>query len=103
MKEFAATLPVDVNLVKVPAMWHETMELHAKIYFASQALGITDQIHDGVFSAMNEQRNTLANEQAILKLVEDLGQDEVTFQRAFNSFGVNQKPLLTEFGVHRNL
>jgi thiol:disulfide interchange protein DsbA len=91
LKEFAATLPVDVNLVKVPAMWHETMELHAKIYFASQALGITDQIHDGVFSAMNEQRNTLANEQAILKLVEDLGQDEVTFQRAFNSFGVNSQ------------
>ncbi len=91
LKEFAAALPEDVSLVKVPAMWHETMELHAKVYFASQALGITDEIHDGVFSAMNEQRNTLANEQAIFSLVEDLGQDQARFERAFSSFGVTSQ------------
>lgn len=89
--DFAADLPDDVNLVKVPAMWADVMELHAKIYFASKALGLNEEIHWGVFEAMNDDRNTLASEQAIMRLVDDLGQDTTAFQRAFNSFGVNSQ------------
>lgn len=88
---FTSTLPEDVNVVKVPAMWHETMELHAKILFASQALGIVDETHQPVFDAMNKDGNKLASESEILDLVEELGQDRSDFQRAFNSFGVNSQ------------
>lgn len=91
LEEFASILPDDVNLVKVPAMWAGAMELHAKIYYASKALGINQDIHWDVFKAMNEERNPLASEQAILDLVEALGHDRVAFQRAFNSFGVNSQ------------
>lgn len=91
LQEFASILPDDVNLVKVPAMWAGAMELHARIYYASKALGITDEIHWEVFSAMNEDRNPLASEEAILTLVGKLGQDKTAFQRAFNSFGVTSQ------------
>lgn len=91
LEEFASILPEDVNLVKVPAMWAPVMELHAKLYFASQALGVNDEVHWEIFKAMNEDRNPLASEQAILDLVEDLGQDRAAFQRALNSFGVNSQ------------
>jgi protein dithiol oxidoreductase (disulfide-forming) len=91
LDEFASILPEDVNLVKVPAMWAAQMELHAKLYYASEALGINDAIHWEVFKAMNEERNPLANENAILDLIEDLDQDRVAFQRAFNSFGVTSQ------------
>ena len=43
LDEFASILPDDVNLVKVPAMWAAQMELHAKIYYASKALGVTER------------------------------------------------------------
>lgn len=104
LKEFTAELPQDVNLVKVPVAWNELAELHAKIYYAAEALGITEQIHDEVFDAMNKDRKTLASEQAILNLIEDLGQNRTAFQRAFNSFGVasevtKSKARATAYGV----
>ncbi len=91
LKEFVADLPEDVNLVRVPVAWNETAELHAKIYYASVVLGITDEIHEAVFEAMNKDRKPLASEQAILNLMEDLGQNKTAFQRAFNSFGVSSQ------------
>lgn len=104
LKEFAAELPEDVNLVKVPVAWNDYAELHAKIYYAAEVLGITDEIHDEVFSAMNRDKKTLANEQAVLNLIEDLGQNRAAFQRAFNSFGVGaqisqSKARITAAGV----
>ncbi len=91
LEQFASILPEDVNLVKVPAMWAPVMELHAKLYYASLALGVNEEVHWDIFKAMNEERNPLASEQAILDLVEKLGQDRAAFQRALNSFGVNSQ------------
>lgn len=91
LKDFVAGLPEDVNLVRVPVAWNETAELHAKIYYASEVLGITDVTHQAVFEAMNKDRKPLASEQAILNLIEDLGQNKTAFQRAFNSFGVSSQ------------
>jgi protein dithiol oxidoreductase (disulfide-forming) len=104
LKEFVADLPEDVNLVKVPVAWNATAELHAKIYYAAEALGITDEIHDEVFVAMNKDKKPLASEEAILNLIEDLGQNKTAFQRAFNSFGVSSqvtqaKSRATAYGV----
>lgn len=91
LKDFLEDLPEDVNFVGVPVAWNELAELHAKIYYAAEALGIKDEIHEGVFEAMNKDRKTLASEQAILNLIEDLGQNRTAFQRAFNSFGVSSQ------------
>ncbi|MBT5331703.1 MAG: thiol:disulfide interchange protein DsbA/DsbL [Porticoccaceae bacterium] len=104
LKEYAAELPEYVDLVKVPVAWNDYAELHAKIYYAAEVLGITDEIHDEVFSAMNRDKKTLANEQAVLNLIEDLGQNRTAFQRAFNSFGVGaqisqSKARITAAGV----
>ena len=89
--DFESGLPDDVNKVRVPAMWAASMELHAKIYYASKALGINEDIHWPVFQAMNEDRNPLGSEAAIYSLIEDLGHDPDTFERAFNSFGVTSQ------------
>lgn len=104
LNDFVADLPDDVNVVKVPVAWNEVAELHAKIYYAAEALGITEDIHQEVFVAMNKDKKTLASEQAILNLIEDLGQNKSAFQRAFNSFGVSSqvtqaKARATAYGV----
>lgn len=88
---FEAELPEDVDVVKVPAMWAPNMELHAKLYYASKALGINEDIHWPVFQAMNEDRNPLGNEAAIYSLIDDLGHDSEQFERALNSFGVTSQ------------
>lgn len=92
LEDFVATrLPQDALFVRVPASWHATMDLHARIYFAAKALGIEKDVHWEVFKAMNEAKNPLASEAAIFKLIRDLGHDQVAFERAFNSFGVNSQ------------
>ncbi len=104
LEEFAADLPEDVTLVKIPVAWNATAELHAKIYFAAEALGITEDIHMDVFRALNDQRKVLASESSVLNFIEDLGHNRTSFQRAFNSFGVSTQVTLaksktTAYGV----
>ena len=99
LEDFAAQLPEDVNLVKVPVAWNDLAELHAKIYYASVALGVNEDIHMQVFKALNDERRTLANESAVLNYMEDIGQDRITFQRAFNSFGVSNQVALARSKV----
>jgi len=104
LEEFATELPEDVNVVRVPVVWNATAELHAKIFYASEALGINEDIHMDVFRALNDQRKILASESAVLNFIEDLGHNRIAFQRAFNSFGVNSQVALakskaTAYGV----
>lgn len=91
LEEFAASLPEDVNLVKIPVVWTGPAELHAKIYYASTTLGVNDEIHMQVFKALNDERRNLASESDILNYMEDIGQNRTAFQRAFNSFGVTNQ------------
>ena len=91
LEEFAAELPDDVNLVKVPVVWTGAAELHAKIYYASTTLGVNEEIHMQVFKALNDERRNLASESDILNYMEDIGQNRTAFQRAFNSFGVTNQ------------
>jgi len=78
----------DVVLVRSPAIWHPTMELHARAYYTAKALGVLDQVHPALFEAMNVKQNRLASEDAIAELFVASGVDEQEFRKTFNSFGV---------------
>ncbi len=91
LEDWVAELPDDVNFVRVPAIWAPVMELHARMYYAAVALNVIDQVHWAIFQEMNERRNQLASEGAILDFMEDQGVDREQFRRAFSSFGVNSQ------------
>lgn len=87
-----AALPEDVDFVGMPAIWADVLELHAKMYYANQVLGVEDTLHQAIFDEMNTGRkNQLASERAILSFVEDEGVDPEAYGRAMNSFGVNSQ------------
>lgn len=83
------TLPEDVAFVSSPAIWHPTMELHARAYYTAKVLDVLDKMHPVIFEAMNIRKNKLANDKAIADLFVDHGVDREKFTKAFNSFGVN--------------
>ncbi len=87
--EWKKTLSEDVVLVKSPAIWHPTMELHARAFYTAKALGVLDDMHTVIFEEMNLRKNKLADEAAISKLFEDHGVDPEKFEKTFNSFGVS--------------
>lgn len=91
LEDWVASLPEDVNFNHVPAIWHPTMEIHARIYYASKALGVLEQTHWPTFQQLNRNANSLSSEDDILDFMEDLGVDREQYRRAFNSFGVNSQ------------
>ncbi|MEZ0121251.1 MAG: thiol:disulfide interchange protein DsbA/DsbL [Candidatus Reddybacter sp.] len=85
---WASQLPEDVNFVHSPAIWHKSMELHARAYYTAKALKVLDPVHQAIFEAMNLKRNKLASKDAIGKLFVTQGVDLDKFNKTFDSFGV---------------
>ena len=88
LEKWSKTLPPDVVLLRSPAIWHPTMELHARAYYTAKALNVLDTLHQALFDAMNVDHNKLATEDDIKKIFTAHGVDGDTFSKTFNSFGV---------------
>ena len=92
IQEWKAGLADDVNFVGMPAIWAPVMELHAKMFYANQALNLEEELHQAIFDEMNTgKKNQLPSERAILSFVESQGVDAKSYQRALNSFGVGSQ------------
>ncbi|PHS75112.1 MAG: disulfide bond formation protein DsbA [Porticoccus sp.] len=89
LNTWTQALPDDVEFVRVPAIWHPTMRLHAKAYFTAKAMKVLDQIHEPVFEAMNLKKAKLKTEDEIADLFEANGIDRARFTKVFNSAGID--------------
>ncbi len=85
---WASQLPENVNFVHSPAIWHKSMELHARAYYTAKALKVLDPVHQAIFEAMNLKRDKLASKEAIGKIFVAQGVDLDKFNKTFDSFGV---------------
>jgi len=88
VKEWEKGLADDVDFWQSPAMWRDVMVNHARAFFAAQQLKKFDELHPAIFRAMNEDRNPLANEDAVAKLFARHGVNQEDFKNAFSSFAV---------------
>ena len=91
ISQWKKTLADDVEFQPTPAMWNPTMELHARAFYAAEALGVGETIHPAIFQAMNVDRKPLKSEQELARLFEANGVATEDFTKAFNSFGVNSQ------------
>ncbi len=83
--------PDYVNFVRIPAPWNPAATLHARAYYAAEALGKTEEIDGPFFNEIHVNRNMLDSEAKIAALFAKHGVDEATFKSTFNSFAVNTK------------
>ncbi len=81
----------DVEFRGSPAIWNGPMELHAKAFYAAEALGVMDKLHPALFAAMNVDRKRLLSEEEIAEVFEANGVSAEDFTKAFNSFGVGSQ------------
>lgn len=91
LESWAKTLPEGATLQGSPAMWNEDMKLHAKAFYAAEALGVYDTMHTVIFKAMHVDRKRLGSDKSIRELFVANGVDGDAFDRAFDSFGVNSQ------------
>jgi protein dithiol oxidoreductase (disulfide-forming) len=86
--QWKKTLADDVVFRGIPAIWGGAMELHARAFYAAQALGVSETMHPALFQAMNVDRLPLKSEDEIAKLFVANGVSAEDFSKALNSFGV---------------
>jgi thiol:disulfide interchange protein DsbA len=97
--------PANVEFRRMPAIFsNPTWELHARAYYAAEALGVLDKIHRPLFDALHTQNRDLSTEAALMAFFAEHGVSNEDFQRAFNSFYVrnktNQAKVLTDrYGI----
>ena len=82
------TLPKHVQFVRTPAVFSEPWAVHARAYYAFEALGITATLHYAVFHAIHAEKRPLNNADSLAAFVAEKGGDRAAFLDAYNSFGM---------------
>jgi len=100
-KENKAT---DIEFVRVPAMFGGAANLHAKTYYALQAMGELERLHEAFFVEIHDKKNRLKTREAVDVFVESQGVDLDKFRAAMDSFSVAAKTnrataLLRRYGI----
>ncbi len=90
LNAYKKTLPANIKVVPVPAMWQEVMVVHAKAYYAAQALN-KPELHNAMFKAMNVDRKRLASVNEVASLFAEYGVDKEQALKVLNSFGVGSQ------------
>lgn len=91
ISEWESSQPDDVDHKRLPAVWDPITSLHAQAFYAAEALGELDSIHDPFFDEFHQKRNRLHNEVIIREFFESCGISNADFDRVFNSFSVRAK------------
>ena len=96
VNSWKATLPADVRLTYVPAPFGGNWDPFVRAYYTSEAMGIADRSHDGIFKAIHldgalkGERGT-DSAQDIAKVYAQFGADPAQFASTMASFAVNAK------------
>ncbi|AOY89746.1 disulfide bond formation protein DsbA [Marinobacter salinus] len=81
----------DVSFVMMPAALGRSWEPHARTYYALEAMGELDKVHDALFDALAGERRPLNTPEALADFVADYGVDAEAFLQNYESFGVNAR------------
>jgi len=82
-------LPEAAELVRTPAIWRNEMKIHAQMFYAADALGLLDTLHEPLFSAMHVDHKRLLSADEIFPIFAGQGVSREDFDKVFNSFKVN--------------
>ncbi len=88
LDKWQKTLPKNVQFVRTPAVFSEAWAVHARAYYAFEALGITAKMHYALFQALHDEKRVLNNADSLAAFVAEKGGDRKAFLDAYNSFGM---------------
>lgn len=85
------TADKDIEVVRMPGVLNPKWGLHARAYYAAEAMGLTDKLHEKIFAAIHEQGRRLNSEDAIVRFVTSQGVDGAEFKAAMSSMAATTK------------
>lgn len=90
-ESWEAQAPDYVDYVRIPAALGRSWEPHAKAFYALEAMGSLDKLHDALFEALAGQHRPLNDGESLAKFVEGYGVNGDEFLNNYNGFGVNAR------------
>jgi thiol:disulfide interchange protein DsbA len=81
----------DIDLVRIPVQWNARGRLHARAFFAADALGKAEDMRLALYEEIHGNGNALDTDEALASLFERFGVDRETFARVFASPGVEAR------------
>lgn len=81
----------DVAFQRMPAILGEGWKLHARTYYALEALGAVERLHKPLFDAIHLRNRPLGDEARLAAFVAEHGVDARKFRDALGSFAVDAK------------
>ena len=85
-REWLKRKPDNVVFVRIPVAFGSTWEPGARAYYAAEALGVLDQMHQPLFEAMHREKRKLGNEDELAAFFAEHGVDREAFRKAYKSF-----------------
>lgn len=104
LSSWEKTMPKDVDLQFVPVIFRDSWEPMARTFYALEALGMREKLHDDLFQAWNVFGTDLSDQEKIADFVAKRGVDRSKFDAAYNSFALAGKvarsnQLVRSYGV----
>lgn len=91
MRDWETTVPEDVRVVRMPAMFGGIWNLYGQLFYTLEAIKADPAMHDAVFVALHEENRRLASLPEISSFVASKGVDKEAFEKAWNSFAVKSQ------------
>lgn len=91
IEKWRKTIPEGAVFKRVPVGFNAGMKDLQKLYYALEATGHLDDLHEAAFKAIHDEGENIFTEKDIIKWVADHGVDKAEFTDVFNSFGVQTK------------
>ena len=105
LHEWLKTKPANVEFERIPAIFNNpTWELHARVYYTADVMGVLDKVHEPLFDAMHVKKQRFNTKEALRDFFVSRGIDGGEFDATFDSFAVSglvrQAALLTkQYGI----
>jgi protein dithiol oxidoreductase (disulfide-forming) len=89
--------PPYVEFTRIPAMWNDSTRMHARLYYATDALGKLGVLHTPIFREIHVNGNPLNSVDRIAAFFKQHGVSGDDFNKAFASFAVESKLQRADF------
>lgn len=85
------TLPDDVKLDYMPAVFGGAWTVFGRAYYAAQTMGVLEKTHDPLFAALHTEKRKIASLDDLGNWYAEHGVDKAQFLATMDSFAVNGK------------
>ena len=91
LRDWAKQLPANVVVRRTPVAFNAAFEPQQRLYYALEALGLLDPLHEKAFRAFHVDKQPLRKADAVIDWAVKQGVDKAKFSAAYNAFGLAGK------------